>query len=179
MFGVVSRVQWHRRFGVLLEAARLARRHDPRVKIAVLGRGTNKTAILDEPVRRLRLGETVYSLGYHVEHYREVLATFDAGLMLMPGSDGSCRAALQMAAMGKPLVVADRGVLPDIVLDGETGLVVHDRPERLADTILEMAESAERRRRWGEAARRRMMERFTLEGQAKAVARVYEKLLGR
>jgi len=177
VIGVVSRVQRHRRFEVLLEAARHIRLADPRVKIAVLGRGTNKQMILDEPLNRLGLQETVYPLGYHVEGYREVLAMFDAGLMLVPGSDGSCRAALQMAAMGKPLVVADRGVLPDIVRDGETGLVVRDTPANLADAILEMAQSPQRRRQWGGAARERMLQHFTPERQAQVVAALYQKML--
>jgi len=178
VIGVVSRAQRHRRFEVLLEAAQSVRQSDPRVKIAVLGRGTHKQAILDEPVNRLGLQDTVYSLGYHIESYREVLAMFDAGLMLVPGSDGSCRAALQMAAMGKPLVVAERGVLPDIVRDGETGLVLRDTPANLAEAILEMAQSTERRRQWGSAGRERMVEHFSPEGQARAVAALYEKMLG-
>ena len=177
VIGVVSRVQRHRRFEVLLEAAQRVRRSDPRVKIAVLGRGTSKQVILDEPLKRLGLQGTVCPLGYHVEGYREVMAMFDAGLMLVPGSDGSCRAALQMAAMGKPLVVAERGVLPDIVRDGETGLVVRDTPENLTDAILEMAQSPERRRQWGSAARERMVEHFSPEGQAQAVAALYQKML--
>ena len=179
VFGIVARVQRHRRFEYLLGAAREVRRADPRVKIAVLGRGTRKESILDRSVQKLGLQDTVYPLGYHVEDYREVLAMFDGGVMLVPGSDGSCRAAMQMAAMGKPLVVAERGVLPDIVRDGETGIVVRDSSGNLADAILEAAQSPERRRQWGSAARKRMAEHFGLERQAKAVSAVYQNLLAR
>jgi glycosyltransferase involved in cell wall biosynthesis len=75
------------------------------------------------------------------------------------------------------MVVARRGVLPDIVADGETGLVVKDIPEYLAAGLLEMASSAERRRRWGRAARRRMKEKFSVDGQARDLISVYERLL--
>jgi len=107
-----------------------------------------------------------------------VLSVFDAGMLLVPGSDGSCRAAMQMAAMGKPLVVAQRGVLPEIVVDGETGIVVEDTAENLAEALLEMAQDAQRRRRWGEAGRRRMVEHFSLSRQADEVEEVYRRVLG-
>jgi len=177
VFGLVARVQRHRRFEVLLKAALLVQQRDPRVRIVVLGRGSQREAVLDRPIKQMGLGDTVRPLGYLTGDYREALAMLDAGLMLVPGSDGSCRAALQMAAMGKPLLVADRGVLPDIVRDGETGIVVHDTADDLAGAILEMAQSADRRRQWGRAARERMEAFFSLDRQVRAVAGVYERLI--
>ena len=179
VFGVVARVQWHRRFDVLLEAALRVQRQSRRIKIAVCGRGTHKREILDEPLARLGLEGTVLPLGYRTDDYMDVLSTFDAGLMLAPGSDGSCRAALQMAAMGKPLLVARRGTLPDIVVDGETGVVIDDSPANLAEAMLQVAADRDARRRWGVAGRRRMQEHFSLSVQAERVRQVYEKVLGR
>jgi len=176
--GLVARIQRHRRFEALLEAARIVRNQDPRVKIAICGRGTHKRAILDRPVAKLGLDGTVVSLGYRQDDYRETLAMFDAGLMLVPGTDGSCRAALQMAAMGKPLIVTRHGVLPDIVRDGETGIVtVQDTPEAVADAIVQMAVDPERRAQWGQAARERMCRYFGLPRQVNEVIAVYERLL--
>jgi glycosyltransferase involved in cell wall biosynthesis len=175
--GLVARVQPNRRFDVLIEAAEIVNRRDPRVKIVVLGRGTGKLKLFDRPVLEMGLECTVISGGYRRGDFRQVLSVFDAGMLLVPGSDGSCRAALQMAAMGKPLVVAQRGVLPEIVIDGETGIVVDDTPENLAEALLEMARDAERRRRWGQAARRRMVEEFSLARQADAVEDVYRRVV--
>jgi glycosyltransferase involved in cell wall biosynthesis len=179
VFGIVARVQWHRRFDVLLDAFDRVRQRDPGIKIVVLGRGTHKEEILDRPLVQMGLEETVYPLGYRREDYRDVLAMLDAGLMLVPGSDASCRAAMEMASMGKPLVVAERGVLPDIVVDGRTGIAVKDSPENLATAVLEMAHDPEKRRRWGEAARERMVDLFSLDRQADATEQLYHRLLSR
>jgi len=179
VFGLVARVQPHRRFNVLLEAACVVARHDSRVRIAVLGRGTHREALLDRPIQTMGLQRTVHPLGYRGGDYRQVLAMLDAGIMLVPGSDGSCRAAMQMAAMGKPLVVAERGVLPEIVQDGETGIVVRDTPRALAEAILEMAAAPVHRRQWGEAARNRMENLYSPDRQAEAVIGVYERMLHR
>ena len=179
VIGIVARVQWHRRFDVLLEAALEIKKRDPRIKIVVLGRGTHKEEILDRPVIELGLQDTVFPLGYRKDDYEEVLAMCDAGLMLVPGSDASCRAAMQMCAMEKPMLVARRGVLPDIVADGETGIVVRDTPGRLAEALLEMGRSPQRREEWGKAARRRMKEKFSVGRQADRQIEVYQQLLAR
>jgi len=123
------------------------------------------------------LEDTVYPLGYRRDDYQDVLAMLDAGMMLVPGSDASCRAAMEMAAMGKPLVVAERGLLPDIVSDGCTGIAVKDTPENLARAVLEAARSPEKRRKWGKAARERMVELFSLDRQADATEELYRRLL--
>ncbi len=176
--GVVARVQRHRRFDALLDAAHVVQGRDPRVKIVVCGRGTHKMAILDRPIARMGLQGTVLSLGYRRDDYRDTLSMFDAGLMLVPGTDGSCRAALQMAAMGKPLIVTRNGVLPDIVRDGETGVVIGaDTLSGIAQAILDLAADPARRRRWGEAARERVCRYFSLPRQVDEVVAIYEELL--
>lgn len=175
--GIVARVQPHRRFGVLLKAAKQLKEQNSHIKIAVLGRGTRKEKLLDRPVVRMHLEDTVYPLGYRKDDYKEVLAMCDAGMLLVPGSDGSCRAAMQMAAMAKPLVVANRGVLPEIVLNGQTGIVVNDTPENLAAALLKMGSSAEQRRVWGQAARNRMKEFFSLERQTRDIIDIYKRLV--
>ena len=177
VFGIVARVQWHRRFDVLLDAFDRVRQRDPGIKIVVLGRGTHKEEILDRPLVQMGLEETVYPLGYRRDDYKDVLAMLDAGMMLVPGSDASCRAAMEMASMGKPLVVAERGVLPDIVVDGRTGIAVEDTPENLTRAVLEVAHSPEKRRRWGEGARERMVDLFSLDRQADATEDLYRRLL--
>jgi len=177
VIGVVARIQPHRRFDVLLEAAHIVRERDASVKIVVLGRGTHKQKILDGPIARMGLQRTVLPLGYRTDDYTDILAMLDAGLMLVPGSDGSCRAAMQMAAMAKPLIVGERGVLPDLVRDGQTGIVVGDKPERLAEAMLEMAADAQRRRHWGEAMRERVCRFFSLAQQTEGVEQVYSRVL--
>jgi glycosyltransferase involved in cell wall biosynthesis len=177
--GIVARVQRHRRFEVLVRAALYVAWQDSRVKFLVLGRGTHKEELLDRPVVEMGLQDTIIPLGYRTHDYMQTLATFDAGLMLVPGSDGSCRAALEMASMGLPLIVARRGALPDIVEDGRTGIVVEDSPANLARAMLTVAENARRREVWGRRGRARMRQYFTPEREADEVAAVYRRVLSR
>jgi len=179
VIGLVARVQPHRRFDVLLDAMAIVHAQAPQVRVFVFGRGTRRQKLLIEPAARMGLSDVVLSPGYIAEGYRDALTMLDAGMMLVPGTDGACRAAMQMAAMGKPLVVAERGALPDIVIDGRTGIVVKDTPERLAEALLKMARaSAAARAAWGAAARSRMAEHFSLARQIDMIMDVYRNLKG-
>jgi L-malate glycosyltransferase len=177
VIGLVARVQPHRRFDVLLDAMRIVHAQAPHVRVFVFGRGTRRQKLLLGPAARMGLGDTVLSPGYIADGYRDALAMLDAGMMLVPGTDGACRAAMQMAAMGKPLVVAERGALPDIVLDGRTGIVVKDTPERLAEAILKMVATLDAKRaEWGAAARSRMTKHFSLTRQVDMIMDVYARV---
>lgn len=65
-------------------------------------------------------------------------------------------AALETAAAGKPIVASRIGGLTDVVVDGETGLLVlPGSRDELAAAMRRLAEDGELRERMGEAARRR------------------------
>lgn len=64
------------------------------------------------------------------------------------------RAPLEAQALGVPVIVTDVCGLPDVILEGETGLAVPPAaPEALADAIEKLAMDKETRLRMGEAAR--------------------------
>jgi glycosyltransferase involved in cell wall biosynthesis len=177
VMGIVARIQPHRRWGALLKAFDLIRRQNDRVKLVILGKSSHREELVDRPVEQMGLQDTVKPLGYRREDYRETLALLDGGMLLVPGSDGSCRAAMEMAAMGKPLVVSQRGVLPEIVGEREAGLSVPDTPEELAGAVLEMAGTRDGMRRWGQRARARMERTFSLAVQGDRMERVYAHIM--
>ena len=77
-----------------------------------------------------------------------------------------------------PIGATDAGAIPGVVADGETGrLVPVGDPDSLATGILELLSHPERGRAMGEAGRRRLMERFSLAGEAEAHRRLYEECL--
>lgn len=67
--------------------------------------------------------------------------------------------ALETAAAGKPIVASRIGGLPDVVADGETGLLVTPGSrEELATAMRRLLGDGDLRMRMGEAARRRVKE---------------------
>jgi glycosyltransferase involved in cell wall biosynthesis len=81
---------------------------------------------------------------------------------------------------GLPVVATTAGGIPECVLDGVTGLLVPPaRSERLADAILALVDDPARRRRFGEAGRRRVLEVFSPEVQTRRVEAVFESVTHR
>jgi len=115
--------------------------------------------------------------GYRTDDYVDFLAAADLKLFLVPGSDGTCRAVREAMALGKPVVASSRGMLPELVSHGVTGLVVEDTPDNLARAILLLAGQPDLRRKMGEAARESALRDFRPEKQAQQVGAFYEALL--
>jgi glycosyltransferase involved in cell wall biosynthesis len=178
VIGIVARIQTHRRFDVLLEAMRLVSKRDRRIKLLIVGRGTKMEQLTVEPVKRMRLSDCVKFAGYQVgSDYVDTLACIDAKVFLVPGTDGTCRAVREAMAMGKPIIAARRGMLPEIVDHGANGIVIDDTPSALAEAIHHMANNKTRLRSMSEDAFRKARKQFRPDNQAKKIIRIYEKLI--
>src|SRR5690242_11158331 len=72
--------------------------------------------------------------------------------------------AAEAAMRGIPVVVSERGALPEIVVDGETGFVVAaEDPNALADRIEVLIDNPGLRRNFGLAAKARARAEFSAE----------------
>ena len=176
LFGIVARVQKHRRFQVLLPALAAAMKKEPTIRAMIIGRGTNFDALAREPVQELGIADRVILAGYRADDFPSYLAALDVKIFLVPGSDGSCRAVREAMALGKPILASRRGLLPELVEDGRCGLVVDDTEENLTRAILKLARHTELRRRLGRNAEAKARESFSLAKQVEIIGRLYERL---
>jgi len=179
LVGIVARVQTHRRFDIFIRAIKQVVREIPQLKVFVIGRGTHIQEVAIHPVEEMGLAEHVVFTGYHLHGYPELLAALDVKIFLVPGTDGSCRAVREAMALGKPVIVSDRGMLPEIVEDGVSGLVVDDTPDTLARAITTLVRDTALRKKMGEAARKRMEEEFNSTKQNEKIEQVYALILKR
>jgi glycosyltransferase involved in cell wall biosynthesis len=104
-----------------------------------------------------------------------------ADLFVHPShQEGFSNAILEGMAAGLPVIACDVGGNPEAVIDGETGRLVPPRcPEQLAEAMAELLGDGGKRRRMGEAGRRRAEERFSLERMVAEVEAMYESLAPR
>jgi len=177
LIGVVARIQAHRRFDLLLEAFRRVVQERPDVFLVLIGRGTHLEKIVQVPAREMGLEANVILAGYRVEDYAAVLGAVDLFTFLVPGSDGTCRALLQAAALGLPLVGTRRGAIPEIISNGQTGLLVPEEPAALAAAWTGLLADSDRCREMGEAARRDAQIRFRPDRFAAWMEDFYQKVL--
>ena len=105
----------------------------------------------------------------------------DADLFLSTSDfEGLPNALIEAQGLGLPAVATRCPFGPDeIVDDGVTGLLVPvGDAEALAGAVAELARDPERRRRMGEAARRRARERFGVEAVVPRWEAAMDEVLG-
>ena len=178
--GIVARMQTHRHYEDLWRAAqRLAAAH-PEVHVLVVGRGTYQDQVGAGPVREYGLESHVHFSGYvGGDDYVGMLKAFDVNVFLVPGSDGTCRAVREAMAMARPAVVARRGMLPEIVEDGVSGLVFDGSADGLVGALGAIVSDRARTRAMGTAASEKARREYALDAQARAVREIYDDILGR
>ena len=130
---------------------------------------------LEESARELGVADRIVFTGER-EDPGEILAALD--IFVLPSrSEGFGRANLEAMAAGLPVVSTRVGGIPEVVIDGETGILVPpNRPEALAEAITALAEDPALRKRLGAAGRKRAAD-FSLPKMTGGVAGVYREIL--
>ena len=177
VIGMVARFQKYRRTEVFLEAVKSIVKEFPKIKVLLVGRSSQMNESVVKPMKRLGIEPWVVFGGYQTEDYLDTLACMDVFVFLMAGSDGTARALREAMAMGKPTIVVDRGILPELVEDGVSGFVVKDSPEAMAAATLQLLQNPELRRKMGETAYKKAHKEFRLDYQAEAVEAFYQEMI--
>lgn len=99
----------------------------------------------------------------------------DAGLFVyITRSEGLGSGALLAMSAGVPVVVSNIGGLPEIVKNGETGLLTGNTPQEIAAAILRVSQDYEFSRLLAAQARQSIEDRFSIPIMVAATTRVYE-----
>ncbi len=172
----VARLAPNRGHELLLAGFRLLLRDMPEARLLLVGKGETR-ARLEQLVAEWGLVNHVVFTGYRDRDLPAVLASADCFALMAPGSDESCRAALEAMAAARPVVARRVGALPETVVHGETGLLIEgDRAESVAEALASALRAPGRGRAMGLAGRRRAEAVFSPERSVDTVERVYGSL---
>jgi glycosyltransferase involved in cell wall biosynthesis len=78
---------------------------------------------------------------------------------------------------GVPVVASNVGGIPEIVVDGETGLLVENDAAQIAAAILRLKQDPAFGTRLAERARQIVMEKFSIEAMIDGTLRAYARVL--
>ena len=161
----------------VLTAMRRVAAAAPSARLLFVGAPPPAIARLSDRARELGIGERVLVVAPR-EDMPVVMAASDvvvdaswAGL----GITGSIREAL---ASERPVVATRLAGMPELVVDGETGLLVPPRaPDALADALLRLHGDATWRQQLARAGRKRVEADFSLDAKVEATERLYHRLV--
>lgn len=176
VIGTVAVLRAEKALGVLLEAVTLLREQVPGLRVLIAGSGPEQERLVDLTAR-LGLGETVTFLGnWSPREVPDLLEQLDVAVNCSD-SEGTPGNVLEAMAAGVPVVATRVGGTPALVEHGVHGLLVEPRdPAALAAATLELLGDPERRRRMGEAGRRRHHESYSARNLVECMEEIYEEL---
>jgi phosphatidylinositol alpha-1,6-mannosyltransferase len=104
----------------------------------------------------------------------------DSDIFVLPSaSEGFGFVFLEAMHFAKPIVAANSGATPEVVRDGETGVLVdYGNAEQLAQAITSLCQNADLRTRLGEAGRARLQQNFTFDQFRKRFRQILSQELG-
>ena len=160
----------------LIRAEPLMAAEYPDLRIVVAGEG--------EPLERYR--ELMTSPERYEVHNAFVSNAVRAELfarssvVVLPYIEASQSAVVPIAyAFSKPVVATSVGGLPEVVVDGVTGLVIPPRDEAaLARAVNDLLADPSRRHALGAAGKRKLETELSAAAVAEATVRVYKRVLG-
>ena len=162
----------------LVAAARLLRNRGCTVNMLIAGEIdlANPTSISASELTSWTREPGIRWLG-HVKDIASVWA--QAHIAVLPSRrEGLPKALLEAAACGRSMIATDVPGCREVVLADETGLLVPlDDPTALADAINQLANSPKLRQRYGSAARRLAVEKFSAEAIGQQTVRLYRDLI--
>jgi sugar transferase (PEP-CTERM/EpsH1 system associated) len=172
--GAVGRLDPVKDHAGLLQAFSILRTDQPSAELVIVGDGPGR-ADLDRQIHELGLTGHVHLLGMR-QDIPLLLRGFD--VFALPSlAEGISNTVLEAMASGLPVVATRVGGNPELVEHGATGaLVPPANPLVLAAALRCYVEDGTLRESHGAAARRRVIEHFTLERMAQAYRHLYGAL---
>ncbi len=156
---------------VLVTALELLKREGIAPTVVLFGQGSGEREVADL-AKAAGVGNQLRFVGFRSDLH-DWMGAFD--FCVHPAQqEGLGVAALQAGAAGIPVIAASAGGLPEVVVDGETGVLVPpgDAPA-LAAAIANLAGNGELSRAMGRRARIRVENRFTTDAMVEGNLEVY------
>jgi glycosyltransferase involved in cell wall biosynthesis len=158
LIGIIARLVPIKAHEVFLQAATRVLASEPRARFLVIGDGERR-AELEILVDRLGIRDAVVFMGWRRDMV-SVYADLDV-VALTSRNEGSPVALIEAMASGRPVISTRVGGVPEVVIDGTTGLTVPPSdPTALAEGILKLLHDRDLAARLAAAGRRHVYPRY-------------------
>ncbi len=177
LLGTVANLFPRKGYEVMLRALPAIIRAVPTVHYMIVGSDEHHYADrLKQLAQELQIADRVHFVGFQ-DPVRPFLAALD--LYVHPAlMEGFGIAVVEAMAMGQAVVATTTGGLPEVVAQGETGLLVPPGDaEALAATVIALLEDTLKRQQMGRKGMVRAQERFSLAASVMQVEQVYGEVL--
>ena len=175
VIGTVARLEYQKGIDLLLETVPYVISQNPKVKFLIVGGGALEQT-LRKQVHRLNISDNVIFTGWRSDAV-DLIELFDC-FVSTSNFEGMPMVLLEAMAQSKPIVAMSVGGIPEVVLDGDSGYLLHSRdPKELGLLLTNVIKNQGLRKSMGSKAKERYDAYFTAEVMANAYENLYKKYL--
>lgn len=174
LVGIVAHLADHKGHQYLIQATKILKQQAPKIKTIIVGEGPLSME-LDRQAKELDVEDIIFFLGFRKD-IPKILSSLDL-FVLSSHLEGMGSSILDAMASRLPVVATKVGGIPEVVINGETGLLVPPRnPSALARAILRLYSDKTLASRLGQKGYELVHRKFSAEAMAEKVVRLYEKI---
>lgn len=175
LVGMIANYDGKKGFEEFLEAASLVVREEPEVLFLVVGRAPKER--FEPLMQRLGLeGRVIFTCFRH--DIAEVIASLRVSVSSSTRSEGLTGALRESLAMAKPVVGTDVGGNRELIIHGETGLLVLPKnPQALAEAVLFLLRNPQKAAEMGQRGRSLVQEKFSNQKRCQRMEELYLEVL--
>jgi len=171
--GGLKPVKNHKLF---LKAAAEVSKKIPDVKFVITGEGSEKEK-LKILSSKLGLNDKIVFTGF-VDDIYSVMAAFDI-FILTSFSEGQPVIILEAMALGKPVIATAVGGVPELIKNGENGILVpSDDVRSLSVSIIDLLQNEHKRKKIALAGRKMVEDNYNIKQMVNQLERLYLKVFG-
>lgn len=161
----------------LVETMRIVVDHFPEARLIIAGDGPTRIEV-ERKIEALDLCNNVHLLGIK-SNMQEIMCSADM-FLLNSTLEGMPLVLLEAMSCSLPVVTTPAGGIPELVRPGKDGAVTkgYDQ-EEYAEVIIELLENDEKRKRLGQAGRKRVEESFSSERIVTMYEKVFEDVISK
>jgi glycosyltransferase involved in cell wall biosynthesis len=178
LVGMVGRIDPQKRHRDFIKAAAHIRDKFPKLRTRFIIAGGESTKEYRSQLIALnrKNNNPACFLGFH-NNIAEVMHSID--LLVLPSVEEAFGLViLEAMACRKPVVATNSGGIPEIVLDGKTGILVPPKnPLALAEAIIELVNNPNQRAAMGHLARQRVERLYDIKNTAEKIENIFYRLL--
>ena len=173
--GVVARLTEQKGHCYLLQAMRFLLDEIPSIHLVIVGNGELRSS-LERLSVELAVTEHVHFVGFRSD-VPNLMHEFD--IVVLPSLfEGFGLVLLEAMAAAKPIVATRVSAIPEIVLDGKTGLLVPPRaPVALSKALRQVIMNPDLAGDLGGCGRRRLEQHFSVKKMVEDTIRIYQSVL--
>ena len=179
LFGMLGLISARKQQHVAIEALSQARREGAPARLLIMGevspREDGYNRMIRALVDQLDLGERVRFEPFQTDPVPAFQA-LDVNL-LISNDEGFGRVIIEAGALGTPSIGARTGGIPELIEDGQDGLLVEAGDARALAAAMKFLCDAPLRARLGAAARDKVRARFSIQTHARRMEALYDEVV--